>query len=163
MQMPGGLQINKIKENQIKGAYRFGLGATYWVDKYKITQDNKNYELTSKEQRADFSFSLGYEFQKARNNVVLYYGADFGILAAINDNDKFPKTEEVYNLSFGPFAGVKVLFTRNLSIAFEAGIENRLNGWKGEGGTPNPDNRQKHIFYQSAIELPYSLTFNFSF
>ncbi|MGD9930015.1 MAG: hypothetical protein AB7U05_08340 [Mangrovibacterium sp.] len=156
-------KINNIKDNQIKGAYRLGIGATYWVEKYKITHDNKNYELTSKEQRADFSISLGYELQKQLKNAVFYYGADLGVLVGINDNNKFYKTEEFCNLNFVPFAGVKIPLTRNLSVAFEGGVENEFNVWKGEGSDPNPDNRQKHMFYRSQIKLPYSLTFNFIF
>lgn len=156
-------KINNIKENQIKGAYRFGLGAFYWVDKYKITQDNENYALTAKKQQANFSLSFGYEFQKQLNRAVFYYGVDLGALLSISDDMKYPHVEENYNLYFIPFTGVKVFITNNLSVAFEAGIKNFYVQWKGEGGDVHPDNRQYHSYYISKLELPYSLTFNFNF
>ncbi|MBW6533668.1 MAG: hypothetical protein K0B11_01535 [Mariniphaga sp.] len=156
-------KINNIKQNQIIGAYRFGLGAFYWVDKYKITQDNKNYDLTAKKQQGNFSLSLGYEFQKRLNRAVFYYGADAGALLGILDDMDYPNVNETYNLFLVPFAGVKVFLTDNLAIAFEAGIENFLVWSKSEGSNVSPDNRQYHSFYQTKLEFPYSLTFNFNF
>ncbi len=62
-----------------------------------------------------------------------------------------------------PFAGVKVFISNNLSVAFEAGIKNHYEWWKGEGSEENPDNRQYHSAYIFEFQLPYSLTFNFNF
>lgn len=158
------LKINNIKENQIKGAYRLGIGASYWVDKYKITQDNENYNLTAKKQHANFSLSFGYEFQKQLNKAVFYYGADLGAYFGITDDMDYPHVDEYYNLYFVPFAGVKVLISNSLSVAFEAGIKNFYARSKSEGPKENnPDNRQFHNYYVSKLELPYSLTFNFNF
>jgi predicted porin len=117
-------KINNIKDNQIKGAYRLGLGAFYWVDKYKITHDDENYTLTAKKQETNFSLSVGYEFQKRLNRAVFYYGADLGALYGILDEMDIPHFEEAYNLFLVPFAGIKVLLSQNLSIAFETGIKN---------------------------------------
>lgn len=105
-------KINNIKQNQIIGAYRFGLGTSYWIDKYKITHDNENYDLTAKKQHGDFSLSLGYEFQKQLNRAVFYYGADLGALVAFLDDMDYPHVNETYNLFFVPFAGVKVFITK---------------------------------------------------
>jgi hypothetical protein len=156
-------KINNIKENQIKGAYRFGLGASYWIDKYKITQDNKNYELTAKNHQTNFSLSVGYEFQKNLNKAVFYYGTDLGGFIGITDDMDFPNVDEYYNFFIVPFTGIKVLLSQSLSIAFEAGIKNFYQWSKSEGSNVSPDNRQYHSFYQSKLELPYSLTFNFNF
>lgn len=156
-------KINNIKQNQIVGAYRFGLGALYWHDIYKITHDNENYDLTAKKQQGKFSLSLGYEFQKQLNRAVFYYGADFGTHLVIEDNSNAPHINEFYNLFFVPFAGVKVFISNNLSLAFEGGIENIYLWWKGEGSEGNPDNRQYHSAFISELQLPYSLTFNFNF
>jgi hypothetical protein len=159
-------KINNIKQNQVKGAYRFGLGTSYWIDKYKITQDNENYDLTAKEQHADFSLSFGYEVQKQLNRAVFYYGAELGTLLAFTDDMDYPHVDENYNLFFIPFVGVKVFITNNLSVAFEAGIKNFYWWNKEEGGGGNPDvadNRQYHSYYTTKLELPYSLTFNFNF
>jgi hypothetical protein len=156
-------KINNINNNQIIGAYRFSVGSWYWIDKYKITQDNENYDLTAKNQQGNFSLSLGYEFQKQLNRAVFYYGADLGALVTFTDDMDFPHVAENYNLFFVPFAGVKVFITNNLSIAFEAGLKN-FYWWNiEEGGDVNPDNRQYHSYYLSKLELPYSLTFNFNF
>lgn len=157
-------KINNIKQNQVKGAYRFGLGSWYWMDKYKITQDNENYDLTAKKQQGNLSLSLGYEFQKQLNRAVFYYGADLGALITIEDDMDYPHVDEFYNLFFVPFAGVKVFITNNLSIAFETGIKNFYVWSKSEGSKDaNPDNRQYHSYYTTKLELPYSLTFNFNF
>lgn len=156
-------KLNNIKDNQIKGAYRFGIGATYFVDKYHVTQDDENYELTGKVEKNKFSFSLGYEFQKQLNKAIFYYGADIGSYFSVTDDMDYPKTDDYYNIYFVPFAGIKVLLTNNLSIAFESGIENRFQHSITEGSNVNPDNRVKHTYYHSRIELPYSLTFNFNF
>jgi hypothetical protein len=156
-------KINNIRDNQIKGAYRFGVGAMYWIDKYKITHDNENYDLTTKKQQGNFSLSFGYEFQKQLNKAVFYYGADLGALLTIADDMDAPYTEEFQNLFFVPFAGVKVSISNNLSVAFEAGLNNFYLRWKGEGSEGNPDNRQYHSYYISELKLPYSLTFNFHF
>lgn len=159
-------KINNINNNQVKGAYRFGLGTSYWIDKYKITQDNENYDLTAKKQDFDFSLSFGYEFQKQLNRAIFYYGADLGTYFSITDDTDFPHVEEYYNLFLVPFAGVKVFISNNLSVSFEAGIKNYYNQWKGEGSGGNPDvadNRQFHSYYTTKLELPYSLTFNFNF
>ncbi len=159
-------KINNIKQNQITGACRVGLGASYWIDRYKITHDNENYNLTAKVQHSDFSLSFGYEFQKQLNRAVFYYGADVGALLAFLDDMDYPHVAENYNLFFVPFAGIKVFITDNLSLAFETGI--KIFYWwnKEEGGRGNPelaDNRQFHDYYISKLELPYSLTFNFNF
>lgn len=156
-------KINNIKGNQIKGAYRFGLGASYWIDKYKITQDNKNYELTAKKHQNNFSLSVGYEFQKNLNNAVFYYGTDLGGFVGITDDTDFPNVNEYYNFFIVPFAGIKVLLTQSLSIGFEAGIKNFYQWSKSEGSNVSPDNRQFHSFYQTQLKLPYDLTFNFNF
>lgn len=156
-------KINNIKQNHVKGAYRFGLGTSYWIDKYKITQDDENYNLTAKVQHADISLSLGYEFQKQLNRAVFYYGAELGALVAFLDDMEAPHVAENYNLFFVPFAGVKVFIADNLSVAFEAGIKNFYWWNKEEGSEGNPDNRQYHSYYISKLELPYSLTFNFNF
>jgi hypothetical protein len=156
-------KINNIKQNQITGAYRFGAGAFYWHDIYKITQDNENYDLTAKKQQGNLSLSLGYEFQKQLNKAVFYYGADLGTTFGITDDKDAPHTEEFHNLFFVPFAGVKVFISNNLSVAFEAGIKNHYERWKGEGSEGNPDNRQYHSAYIFEFQLPYSLTFNFNF
>lgn len=156
-------KINNIKQNQIKGAYRFGAEAFYWHDIYKITQDNENYDLTAKKQQGHFSLSLGYEFQKQLNRAVFYYGADLGTTLGITDDMDAPHMEEFHNLFFVPFAGVKVFISNNLSVAFDAGIKNHYEWWKGEGSEGNPDNRQYHSAYIFELELPYSLTFNFNF
>ncbi|SHE94565.1 hypothetical protein SAMN05444274_10352 [Mariniphaga anaerophila] len=156
-------KINNIKENQIKGAYRLGIGASYWIDKYKITQDNENYNLTAKKQQTNFSLSFGYEFQNQLDRAVFYYGADLGAFVGITDDMDYPHVAEYYNLFFVPFAGVKIFITNSLSVAFEAGIKNFYWWNKEEGGDVNPDNRQYHSYYISKLELPYSLTFNFNF
>lgn len=156
-------KINNIKNNQIKGAYRIGVDASYWVDKYKITHDDENFELTSKEQRSFLSLSAGYELHKNLNRAVFYYGADLGGLISIKDNIDYPNVDEFYTLFLVPFAGVKVFLSNNLSLAFEGGLMNSFNWSKSEGGDVNPDNRQFHSFYQSQLKLPYSLTFNFNF
>jgi hypothetical protein len=160
-------KINNIQENQVKGAYRLGIGALYWIDKYKITHDDENYELTAKRHQNIYSLSLGYEFQKRFDKVVFYYGADLGALIGILDDIDYPHVDETYNLFFVPFAGVKVFLSKNLSVAFETGIKNFYSWSKSEGsGGGNPDtrdNRQFHSYYTSKLELPYSLTFNFNF
>lgn len=156
-------KINNISDNQIKGAYRLGVGAMYWIDKYKITHDNENYDLTAKKQLGNFSLSFGYEFQKQLNRAVFYYGADLGALLTIADDMDFPNIDETYNLFITPFAGIKVFITDNLSVSFESGIENFYAWSKTEGGDVHPDNRQYHSYYISALKLPYSLTFNFNF
>lgn len=156
-------KLNNIKDNQIKGAYRFGIGATYLVDKYHVTQDDDNYELTGKVEKTNFSFSFGYEFQKQLNKAIFYYGADIGSYFSVTDDMDYPKTDDYFKLYLVPFAGVKILLTNNLSIAFETGIENKYECWKTEGTNIAPENRVKHTNYLSRIELPYSLTFNFNF
>jgi hypothetical protein len=156
-------KVNNINERQIKGAYRFGLGSSYWIDKYKITHDNENYKLTADKHHVDISLSFGYEFQKKLNKAVFFYGADLGAYLGITDDRDIPNINEYYNMFFVPFAGVKVFLTQNLSMAFESGIKNYYQWWKGEGSVGSPDNRQYHSFYQSKLELPYSLTFNFNF
>ncbi len=156
-------KVNDIKNNQIKGAYRFGLGAMYWLDTYKITQDDKNYETTAKEDWYQFSLSLGYEYQRKLNQAVFYYGADIGSLIAVRDDKYRPNVNEAYNFFLVPFTGVKVFLNANLSLAFEAGIMNYLVWSKHEGSDTSPDNRQYHSSFESSIKLPYSLTFNFNF
>ncbi|WP_167615368.1 hypothetical protein [Maribellus sediminis] len=156
-------KLNNIKNNQIIGAYRFGIGTSYSVSKYSVTHDDENYELTGKEQKTNFSISLGYEFQNKFNKAVFYYGADAGAYLGIIDDMDYPKTDDYYNISFVPFVGVKVLLSSNLSIAFETGIENKFERWKTEGTNVDPNNRVRHTYYHSRIQLPYSLTFNFNF
>ncbi len=156
-------KINNIRDNKIEGAYRFGVGASYWISKYKITHDNENYDLTAKEHQTNLSFSLGYEFQKNFDKAIFYYGVDVGASLGVTDNMDFPYIDEAYNMFLVPFAGVKVLLNDNLSVAFESGLKNYYQWWKGEGSNVAPDNRQYHSFYQSKLELPYSLTFNFNF
>ncbi|QIA07143.1 hypothetical protein [Draconibacterium halophilum] len=156
-------KLNNIKNNQIKGAYRFGIGTSYWVDLYKITHDDENYELTAKQHKTDLSLSLGYEFQREYNRAIFYYGADLGTSLSRHDDIDFPNVNEYYKLFFVPFVGVKVLLNDNLAVAFEAGAENFVQWSKTEGSENFPDNRQYHLFYQSHFDLPYSLTFNFNF
>ncbi len=156
-------KINRIKEKQVVGAYRFGLGASYNNDIYKITQDDKNYELTGKQTKTDFSLSIGYEYQKRLNQVMLYYGADLGGFYSVHDDIDFPNVNEHYNLFLAPFAGVKVFLTNNLALAFEAGFRNFARWSKTEGSECCPDNRQYNHSYQYHLELPYNLTFNFNF
>lgn len=156
-------KVNNVKDNQVKGAYRLGLGAQYLVDKYKITHDNENYETTFKEERKKVSLLLGYEIQKNFKKATFYYGADLHGLVKITDDKARPHVNETYNFSLVPFSGVRTNLTKHLSVAFEAGIDNFFSWSKSESSkNPNPDNRQYHSFYWTRIKLPYSLTINFN-
>jgi len=156
-------KINRIKESQIKGAYRFGLGASYGIEITKVTNDNKNYEELTRQEGTNLSLSLGYEFQKNMNRAVFFYGADFGVFYNMVDNSEYPHLNNRYELFFVPFAGVKIPISYNLSLAFEAGLDNRINMLKSEGSLSNPDFRSYDINFHSKIKIPYSLTFNFNF
>lgn len=156
-------KVNNIKDRQIKGAYRFGIGASYWIDKHKSTEDNKNYREVKRLENTNLSLSFGYEFQKSVNRAVFFYGADLGAIHSIADDSELPNYSTRYELFFVPFVGAKVPISDNLSLAFEAGLTNRVNILKSESSLSTPDSRASDIIYQSKIELPYSLTFNFNF
>ncbi len=105
---------------------------------------------------------LGYEFQKDLNKAIFYYGVDLSTLLNYWDYSNYDDIGYTNNLFFVPFAGIKILLTNNLSLAFEAGIENNFMWSKPEkGNNVNADNHSS--LFQSHINLPYSLTFNFNF
>lgn len=157
-------KINNFKENQVKGAYRFGIGTSYYKSKdvTTIIENNENLELIQKIENSGLLILLGYEFQKDLNNAIFYYGIDLSTLLNYWDYSNYSDIGYTNNLFFVPFAGIKIFLTNNLSLAFEAGIENNFMWSKPEkGNNVNADNHSS--LFQSHINLPYSLTFNFDF
>lgn len=157
-------KINNIKQNQIIGAYRFGIGTSYskFKDVTLKIKNNEEVELIHIIENSGLSFLLGYEFQKELNKAIFYYGVDLSTLLNYWDDTNYGDIGYTNNLFFVPFAGIKILLTNNLSLAFEAGIENNFMWSKPEKGNDvNSDNHSS--LFQSHIKLPYSLTFNFNF
>ncbi len=152
-------KINNIKDDKIKGAYRFGIEAKFYGDKAKRAENidgNKEYELIKNSNFTDFHLLFGYEKQHAYNNVVLYYGADF------SGGIHFVKEDQhMYSVNFIPFVGVKTFLSKSISIAFEAGIHNYFSY---EAPLEQPEGTfTKKFYYGTIMKLPYSLTLNFNF
>lgn len=158
-------KINRIKENQIKGAYRFGLGSGsgYDLSIHKSSDDGVTFIENVREEYSSIYLSIGYEFQKKLGHAVFFYGADLSTLLRASNNSEDPYGSTRKHFIIVPFAGAKVPISDYFSLAFEAGIENGLNVLKSSGSY-NPDyKRTSDTQVYSKIKFPYRLTFNFNF
>lgn len=159
-------KLNNIKDNQIKGAYRFGLGYGYYSYERKGKYGEEEYETWDENKRKRFQLVFGYEKQKRLNTLVLYYGVDFKTI--INFYEEVPEQSEdlmgednYYELGLNPFVGLTVPLAPHLSTSFEAGLENYFYRFKAEVGKDN--NYTKDYVFNSSLRLPYSLTINYFF
>lgn len=155
-------KINRIKENQIKGAYRFGIDARYDFFKREGRYEDVDYELWQKSIKKKLGITCGYEKQNRFNDLVLYYGVDIETTLSIQDEMEDQSGDETfYSIGATPFVGVTITLANHISTSFEAGLQNFFYYDKVEVGTNN--NFTKDHLFNSSIKFPYSLTINYDF
>ncbi len=157
-------KINNIKDNEIKGAYRLGIGAKYAQMKIEGTQDGDNYELWDEEKRVILSFTLGYEKHNYIKNTNLYYGVDLeSFFARTNVPEGDAGDSDLFQFALIPFVGVEIPISNHFSTSVEAGIENSFLIDKTNSSDQNPDNITKTTWLVSKIQFPYTISINYKF
>jgi hypothetical protein len=158
-------KINNINNNnQINGAYRFGVNMHYNKLTYDVTQDGANYYETSNLNSTGLGILMGYELQKTIKNAVIYCGVDFGtsFSSADEKHEEQPGDSKSYGISLTPFLGVKVFLSNSVALAFETGLENDYYFHNYQSGN-DPNNKIKFQSFGSGLQIPYSFSFNFNF
>jgi len=157
-------KINNIKNNQIKGAYRFGANMHYNKLMYDVTQDGVSYNETSNLNSTGLGILLGYELQKTVKKAVICGGVDFGtsFSSADEKHEDQPGDSKSYGFSLIPFLGVKVFLSNSIALAFETGLENAYYFHNYQSGN-DPIYKIKFQSFGSVLQIPYSLSLNFNF
>ena len=153
-------KVNHYKEDQLKGAYRFGVSNGEY---FKYKNDESSLPAGTTTSLDNFShyetgLFLGYEIYKKIGPVLTYYGLDF--TGKYFKEHRVPETspddQKIITLGTCPFWGIKQWILKNrVSVSFEIGWENSLSK-----NTTYYDGIATYLS-KSELKLPYNFTINY--